>query len=84
MKVLYDYQIFEEQKFGGISRYFYELMYQFNKLKLIHFEMPIRYSKNVYLKEAPFILSRVETKPDIYNNFLKGNNFRGKKGLYIE
>ena len=31
MKILYDYQIFHSQKFGGISRYFYELYNELNK-----------------------------------------------------
>jgi len=40
MKVLYDNQIFKSQKFGGVSRYFYELM---------------NHSKDLFEYEIPFI-----------------------------
>lgn len=33
MKVLFDYQIFAAQKFGGISRYFVELMNGIDKVE---------------------------------------------------
>jgi glycosyltransferase involved in cell wall biosynthesis len=44
MNIFYDYQIFEAQKFGGISRYFYELIRR-NESCLF----PIRFSNNEYL-----------------------------------
>lgn len=31
MKIYYDYQVFILQKYGGISRYFYELCTRINK-----------------------------------------------------
>lgn len=45
MKILYDYQIFNLQKIGGISRYFYELYSRSNDIIL-----PIYYTENYYLK----------------------------------
>jgi glycosyltransferase involved in cell wall biosynthesis len=48
MKILYDHQIFTAQKFGGISRYFFELM---NHSKgLFEYDAPCVYSENLYLK----------------------------------
>jgi glycosyltransferase involved in cell wall biosynthesis len=48
MKILYDYQIFSLQKFGGASRYFYELM---NHSKdLFEYEVTGLFSENIYSK----------------------------------
>jgi len=44
MKVFYDYQIFQEQRFGGISRYFYELIKRND-----NYLLPVKYSDNEYL-----------------------------------
>ena len=55
MKVFFDYQIFSLQKYGGISRYFYELMNNFSKMDGIEFELPIHFSNNQYLISADFI-----------------------------
>jgi glycosyltransferase involved in cell wall biosynthesis len=44
MKILYDHQIFEAQKFGGISRYFYELIKRNNDCLF-----SIKFSENEYL-----------------------------------
>jgi len=54
MKILYDNQIFTLQNFGGISRYFYELMNHFYKNKEINFELALVHSDNHYLKDAKF------------------------------
>lgn len=51
MKVLYDYQTFINQKFGGISRYFAELMT--NLPQGYDFNIPVVLSSNVYLKAVP-------------------------------
>ena len=50
MKILYDHQIFGSQKFGGISRYFVELM---SRLPAdIDFSNSITVTDNVYIKSA--------------------------------
>jgi glycosyltransferase involved in cell wall biosynthesis len=67
MKILYDYQIFSVQKYGGISRYFFELMN--NKRNEINFELPILYNENFYLNNFK--------NKSIISKF----NFRGKKFL---
>ena len=49
MKILFDYQIFQLQKYGGVSRYFTKLAESFIKLKHeITIHCPIY--KNDYLK----------------------------------
>jgi glycosyltransferase involved in cell wall biosynthesis len=52
MKVLYDHQIFGSQVYGGISRYFFELMKQFKEIGEPEFELSLKYSKNHYLNSA--------------------------------
>lgn len=49
MKVLYDYQVFRMQKFGGISRYFYNLCKYNNGLW--NYKVQANYLNNVYLDE---------------------------------
>jgi len=48
MKILYDNQIFIAQKFGGISRYFFELINKRNNL--YDYEIPLIYTDNEYSK----------------------------------
>lgn len=50
MRVLYDHQIFQMQKFGGISRYFVELMSRLPED--VEFNNKITFSENVYLKNT--------------------------------
>ncbi len=71
-KILYDHQIFIYQEFGGISRYFYELMNAFEKDEDICFDLSLAYSNNHYLKNASFVKSRP---------FFKSRNFRFKNRL---
>lgn len=44
MKILFDYQVFSFQKYGGISRYFFEL------IKNCDNEIPVLFSENSYLQ----------------------------------
>lgn len=85
MRILYDGQIFENQKIGGISRYFFELMSAFNSDPDISHSLPILYSDNVHLKELPLVQSKIQPIPpyiDYYKNFLGGRDFRLKLPLY--
>lgn len=50
MRVLFDHQIYSYQTFGGVSRYFFELMNQFQTFGDAEFELALRYSDNVYLE----------------------------------
>ncbi|HBE42542.1 MAG TPA: glycosyltransferase family 1 protein [Bacteroidales bacterium] len=74
MKILFDHQIFAIQEFGGISRYFLELMPWLKKIDGGHIttELTGRYSNNVYLDDFGFIQ---------YRNFFRKQNFPGKGPL---
>lgn len=50
MKVLFDEQIFTSQRFGGISRYFVELMrYMPSDIKI---KLPVAFSQNAYIGDV--------------------------------
>jgi glycosyltransferase involved in cell wall biosynthesis len=51
MKITFDYQIFDLQEYGGISRYIYELSKELAKTEDILIVSPVY--KNQYLKNAP-------------------------------
>lgn len=74
MKILYDYQIFREQKVGGISRYFFELMNNFDKDQSVDFELQILYSDNEYLKNHYLFKQMILPFADQVTQ----PNFRGK------
>jgi len=69
MKVLYDYQIFTSQIYGGVSRYFFELMSNFNNDKEIEYLLSLKYSNNYYLKNLNGLSNKT---------FLEHLSFRGK------
>jgi glycosyltransferase involved in cell wall biosynthesis len=77
MRILYDHQIFESQKFGGISRYFAELI-KHNPLA----ELSIKYSDNIYLREEYFKKKRLCQLNYLYDNFFPNFNFKGKGRLF--
>jgi len=72
MKVLYDHQIFTSQTYGGISRYFFELIKNFENDNEIRYELLLKYSNNCYLK-------KLNNLP--YKTFLGKYSFRGKHRL---
>ena len=51
MKILYDHQIFDKQRYGGISRYFCELVRGALDDSKMDYWLPLSYSENQYLKE---------------------------------
>lgn len=53
MKILYDHQIFTIQHYGGISRYFCELMDRYSQNTEINFRLSLRYSQNDHLSQMP-------------------------------
>lgn len=68
MKILYDDQIFNLVNYGGISRYFYELMKGI--IRLGHkAESTTTFSENIYTKDQEIFNSR---------EFLPNINFKGK------
>ena len=54
MKVLYDHQSFTGVPYGGVSRYFFELMRSFTNRPDIAFELSLRLSNNEYLDQVSF------------------------------
>lgn len=49
MKILFDHQIFTAQKYGGISRYFFEIIKEIRRNKNIETDVPLLFSNNHYL-----------------------------------
>ena len=54
MKVLYDHQTFTGTQYGGISRYFYELMNAFKGRNDVEFELSLKFSNNEYLRDVNY------------------------------
>lgn len=82
MKILYDHQIFIAQKYGGISRYFYELIKNFNHAKDMDISTSILFSKNYYIADKKEV-NHIRIQRKIYRkinniillNKLKKQNF---------
>lgn len=63
MKILYDYQAVYDQKYGGISRYFYEVISRIKNDKKYKIVMPVVFSQNYYfrsLKAVEFNVNKGE------------------------
>lgn len=69
MKVLYDHQTFTIQNYGGISRYFYEIIRRANPENNITSGVTLHFSNNAYLNKS--------TYPGVHP-FFPGRNFRMK------
>lgn len=82
MKLLYDYQTFELQNHGGISRYFYELLTQLENAPETSYELPLLYSSNVYIRQHQQLSSALRGPADFYQNFIVKREFPGKFRLY--
>jgi len=78
MKILYDHQIFSLQTYGGISRYFCELMYYFNTYGHVNFDLATSYSNNSHLKSSLFLKHPLKKISDNKKDFLYGIDFQGK------
>ncbi|MGJ0342973.1 glycosyltransferase family 4 protein [Aliarcobacter cryaerophilus] len=73
MKILYDHQIFTSQKYGGISRYFYELVRELDNISEVQYEIPLLVSNNHYISDKRFVN---------YINLLPNKQFRGKHRIF--
>ena len=73
MNILYDYQIFEMQKYGGISRYFVELAQHYNDEEDINVSIAAKITNNEYLVNS-----------HIKNNLVLHSKYVIKKRHYIE
>lgn len=52
MKILYDHQSFTGSKYGGVARYFYDLMYTLKHQSNAEVELSVVFSNNAYLQNA--------------------------------
>lgn len=82
MKVLYDHQIFTLQKFGGISRYFVQIINNINRK--INLEVSLKYSDNIYIKGYDLFqnISPIFEPYRPIDKFLNGINFKGKGRIF--
>ena len=74
MNILYDHQIFTTQNYGGISRYFYELVKAFEDLGTIQTQTSLLVSNNHYISDKKLIH---------HYNFMPHKEFRGKQRLMM-
>lgn len=72
LKILYDHQCYTYQDYGGVSRYYTELIRHLKQNNLAQPKVAIKYSNNQYLNS----LKEVASKP-----FLSNYQFKGKKLL---
>jgi len=72
MKILYDHQTFTQQDYGGISRYFYELIKLGKADNENDLELCLKFSNNSYIQNYD-ISSHIP--------FLNKTEFRGKRRL---
>ena len=74
MKIIYDHQTFSQQDYGGISRYFYELI-KFGKTDHQNqLELIIKYSNNTYIENLDI---------SNHNTFFLNNDFKGKRRIQM-
>jgi len=66
MKILYDEQIFAMQKYGGISRYFAELMHQYKNSATIDFAVTARFTQNSYAAEYDLLARTISQQITAY------------------
>lgn len=71
MKILYDHQMFTLQRFGGVTRYFADLMSHLPAG--VEPELALKYSENHYLEQI---------KPEMLKSFQTPGNFRFRRQLY--
>lgn len=74
MKILFDHQAFSLHNYGGVTRYFSELIHGINLTANDSATLPLLFSNNIHLKEKGF---------DI-NHFLPNSNFRRKNRIIYE
>lgn len=78
MKVLYDYQIFQMQNFGGISRYFFELMNHAEGVGY-QYDLSLLASSNEYLSESSSVSSALTIPLGYYSKLYRFTNQLNRK-----
>jgi glycosyltransferase involved in cell wall biosynthesis len=74
MRILYDHQIFTSQKYGGISRYFYELINKFSRTDGMDIKTPLIFSNNHYISDSEIVR---------HWQFFPNYEFKGKQRLMM-
>ena len=88
MKILFDHQKFTTQRYGGISRYFANVIHQINRSEDFTCELGLLYSQNHYIKPhfsavdnyltSPLGIKRLAQKlydlNEAYSSYLVGKN----------
>lgn len=72
LKILFDHQCFSNQEYGGVSRYYTELIRHLKQNNLAQPELAIKYSNNQYLDSLTEVDARL-----VLSNY----QFKGKKLL---
>jgi glycosyltransferase involved in cell wall biosynthesis len=72
MNVVFDGQIFSFQEYGGISRYYCELIKQFSAMEGVEPSLIIKYSNSHYLPELDFIHAK---------HFFPARRFKGRNEI---
>lgn len=80
MRVLYDYQAFTFQRYGGVSKCFCELMAHLPEV--CRYEIGVKSTANVHLLNTPSIADGIGKAELTFDSFLGGISFRGKGRIY--
>jgi glycosyltransferase involved in cell wall biosynthesis len=75
MRIFFDHQIFAFQNYGGISRYFVEVINHLHKYPDVKLKFPILFSNNEYLTNNQVIKS---------TSFFRNYNIKGKGTLMMK
>ena len=83
MKILYDHQCYSMQNYGGISRYFSELMKYYSVNEDIQVNLSIKYSNNYYLSDIEWVnyTHLLDEFNLTSNQLLSDFSFKGKQLL---
>jgi glycosyltransferase involved in cell wall biosynthesis len=71
MRILLDPQIFNNQKYGGISRYYTEIFADLTKSSDIEIEVPLIYTNNIYFSESSLISKKQKRAAFLLNLIIK-------------
>lgn len=82
MRILYDFQAFNLQEYGGISRYFYELLLAYKASESVDCDLLCLYSNNHYIKSFSIGGKTLRDLDFPYRSFMWGLNFKWKEKLF--
>ncbi len=79
MKILFDHQVFWLQQYGGISRYYVELMERLHRREDADAALALWYSENQHLLSSPLVRDELApTKPPLFDLVKWGQKKTGK------